>query len=332
MTQLPKLLLVGNGPTSLSALESLAGRFTLLGIFREVTEDARAKDEVVQLAKTLGVPVQFQTAPADIDAAIRKLRPDCVVVSSYNRILAPEVLKTCRFVNVHYAPLPRYRGRACVNWAIINGEPCTAITIHELTAALDAGRVLFQCLVSIGARDTVTDLYQQLNQLQKDHLAATIIRYLAGDVGSAQTESEATYGCTRLPEDGEINWASDTCATFALIRSLTEPFPGAFTYLHNRRMVVWRAEPLLPPPRYTGRIPGRIVAVSRTEGYVDVLTGDGVLRISEVEVEGDIRRQAADVIRSVRITLGFSAANLLERIVRLEHEIANLAQGKAQSS
>jgi methionyl-tRNA formyltransferase len=332
MTQLPKLLLVGNGPTSLSALESLAGRFTLLGIFREVPEDARAKDEVVHLAKTLGVPVQFQTAPADIDAAIRKLRPDCVVVSSYNRILAPEVLKTCRFVNVHYAPLPRYRGRACVNWAIINGEPCTAITIHELTAALDAGKVLFQCLVSIGARDTVTDLYQRLNQLQKDHLAATIIRYLAGDVGSAQTESEATYGCTRLPEDGEINWASNTCATFALIRGLTEPFPGAFTYLHNRRMVVWRAEPLLPPPRYTGRIPGRIVAVSRTEGYVDVLTGDGVLRISEVEVEGDIRRQAADVIRSVRITLGFNAANLLERIVRLEHEIADLAQGKAQSS
>jgi methionyl-tRNA formyltransferase len=326
MTQLPKVLLLGNGPTTLTALESLAERFTLVGIFREVVEDVRDKDVVIDRAQMLGVPIYRDTAPAMIDAVVQQVRPDCVVVSSYNRILQREVLKNCRFINVHYAPLPRYRGRACVNWAIINGEPCTAITIHEIVPELDAGNVLFQRFIPIGESDTVTDIYRRLNEVQKCHLAGTVSRYLGGDIGNPQVETQATYGCTRLPEDGEINWASTTRAIFRLIRSLADPFPGAYTYLNGRRMVVWRAEPVADPPQYSGRIAGRVILVSRTTGHVDVLTGDGVLRISEVQLEGDTKRPVAEIIKSVRVTLGISTVYLLERIAQLEKEVKKLAQ------
>ena len=176
MTQPARVLLVGNGPTSLSALESLVERFTLVGIFRDVAADTQGKDDVVRLAEQHRVPVYPQTDPATIHATVRQLRPDCVVVSSYNRILGRDILENCRFVNVHYATLPRYRGRACVNWAIINGESCTAITIHELAPGLDAGNVLFQRPVPIGESDTVTDLYRRLNELQRRHLGETVSR------------------------------------------------------------------------------------------------------------------------------------------------------------
>ncbi len=282
----------------------------------------------MQHAQNHGIRVYFDTTPAALDALVRQLRPDCVVVSSYNRILGREILKICRFINVHYAPLPRYRGRACVNWAIINGERCTAITIHELAPDLDAGNVLFQRLIPIGESDTVTAIYKRLNEIQKRHLGETVGRYLGGDKGSVQLDVDATYGCTRLPEDGEIDWMAATRTTYALIRGLTDPFPGAHTYLEGRRIVIWRAEPLSNPMRYSGRIPGRVIAISPIAGHVDVLTGDGVLRLLEVELEGGIRGPAADVIKSVRITLGMRMGYLLDRITRLEEQIKQLTQAR----
>jgi len=332
MTELPKILLLGNGPTSLSALESLTERFAVVGIVRESAEDGRDKDVVIRHARTIGVPIYPDAGPAAVAALLRQLHPDCVVVSSYNRILRPEVLQECRFINVHYAPLPRYRGRACVNWAIINGESCTAITIHALVPELDAGNVLFQRFVPIGESDTVTDIYRSLNELQKANLAVTVSRYLAGEIGEPQVEADATYGCTRLPQDGEINWASTTDETFRLIRSLTDPFPGAYTYFSGRRMVVWQAEPVADPPRYSGRIPGRVISVSQASGRVDVLTGDGILSLVGVELEGDIKRPPAQIIKSVRVTLGLCTKDLVQRISQLDMEIKELRRQSNMNS
>jgi methionyl-tRNA formyltransferase len=104
---------------------------------------------------------------------------------------------------------------------------------------------------------------------------------------------------------------------YDLVRALTPPYPGAFTYLDGERLTVWSAEPVADPPRYDGRVPGRVVRVS-PEGWVEVLTGDGVIRVREVERPGGPRRPAAEVVRSVKCTLGLSVADLLERIRALE--------------
>ena len=152
-------------------------------------------------------------------------RPDCTVVSSYNRILPSWVMGRCRFVNVHYAPLPEYRGRANVNWAIINGEAETAITIHVIAPGLDSGNILYQKRVPIGPHNTVEDLYASLNRLQHEALAETVARYISGYEGESQDETAATYGCTRIPDDGEINWSDRTTQIYALIRALAPPYP-----------------------------------------------------------------------------------------------------------
>jgi methionyl-tRNA formyltransferase len=308
-----RVLLVGQGSTTLTALQALLDRFDVVGIVR--ANDSG--DAAIRLAALAGVTVFADTSLVGVARAINETDPDGVVVSSYDRILPADLIAARPFVNVHYAPLPRYRGRATVNWAIINGEPDCAISIHSLVPGLDAGGILFQQFVPIGPSDTVTELYERLNAIQRDVLAGAVARRLAGDEGLPQDESRATYACTRLPEDGEIDWSASTETVDRLVRALTEPFPGAFTWLGPRRLVIRRAEPL-GGPRYEGRVPGRVVRVDRSTGVVDVLTGDGALRLHAVALDDSEPQRAADVITSVRQTLGLSAARLLAVLEGME--------------
>jgi methionyl-tRNA formyltransferase len=319
-----KVLLVGMGPTAPSALASLVDACAVVGVVRAVDAADRQSDPVVLLASRHRVPIFDVTSVTGLRVLVDQLRPDCVVVSSFDRILPADLIASCPFLNVHYAPLPQFRGRANVNWAIITGQSETAISIHVLAPGLDAGNILFQQAIPIDSNDTIGGLYDRLNQLQREHLGETVVRFLNGDGGTPQREDAATYGCTRLPSDGEIDWSRPTAEVHALIRALMPPYPGAFTYADGRRLVIWRASVVEQPRRFVGRVPGRVVDVSREHGYVDVLTGDGILRLVEVEAAAGRREPAASVLRSVRTTLGLRTSDLLSRIDALEREIDRL--------
>jgi methionyl-tRNA formyltransferase len=313
-----KVFLLGMGPTARTALDSLAEEFDVAGIVRDAAPAEAASDEVVGRAAELGVRVFPDADVAGVRGAITAIKPDCIVVSSYNRVLPADLISQERFVNVHYAPLPEYRGRANVNWAIINGEPEAAISIHILAARLDAGNILYQERIPIGPDDTVGDLYGRLNAIQARVLGTTVRAHIAGFDGIPQDESLASYGCTRIPEDGEIDWSAPTRQVYALVRALAAPYPGAFTYLGARPMHIVRAVPVVSAPRYAGRVPGRVIGRSGREGYVDALTGDGILRIHEVRLGDSAVRRAADCITSTKQTLGLRTADLLARIEALE--------------
>src|SRR5262245_26762556 len=267
---MPRVLLVGMGITAASALESLVETCSVVGIVRPVAAAERDSDPVAALAALLAIPLFGTPSLGALRDLVNALRPDCVVVSSYDRVLPADLIASCRFVNVHYAPLPQFRGRANVNWAIITGQPSTAISIHVLERDLDAGNILLQQAVPIGREDTVADLYDRLNELQRQHLGAAVVRFLGGDVGQPQPDGASTYGCTRLPSDGEIDWSATTEEIGALVRALVAPFPGAFTFFEGRRLVIWRASVVEAAPAYSGRVPGRVVRVNANDGHVDV--------------------------------------------------------------
>jgi methionyl-tRNA formyltransferase len=320
------VLLIGIGATTFSALESLLSKVNVQGIVRSVDSESGSDDPVINLAQQAGIPVFPEISQAQIKSLLLKFQPDCVVVSSYNQILPPELIALSTFLNVHYSPLPRYRGRANVNWAMINNEPFAAITIHRITPGLDEGNILFQQLIPIHLDDTIADVYNTLNEIQRQHLGDTVVSALNGATGIPQNSAEATYCCTRLPEDGDIDWADSTCSIDCFIRALGPPFPGAYTYFQGRKLLVWKAQPVEYPPSYVGRIPGRVVSRSAAAGYVDVLTGDGVIRLLEVQFEGYERIAAASAIKSVKSTLGLRMADLLDRIQTLEQELLRLKE------
>jgi methionyl-tRNA formyltransferase len=320
------VLLIGMGTTTLSALESLMSKCNVQGVVRNADTESSCDDPVVSLAQKAGIPIFTDTSQKEIKSLILKLQPDCVVVSSYNQILPSSTIGLSTFINVHYSSLPHYRGRANVNWAIINDEPCAAITIHKISPELDEGNILFQQLIPIRFDDTVADIYDSLNDIQRQHLGETVVKTFHGYAGVPQNNAEATYCCTRLPEDGEINWSASTRNIDCFIRALVSPFPGAYTYFQGQKLLVWQAKPVDNPPIYVGRIPGRVVGISKSEGYVDVLTGDGILRILEVQLAGEERTAAANVIKSVKSTLGLQISDLLNRIQILEEQITKFTE------
>jgi len=325
-----RVLLIGVGPTADTALESLLERFDVIGVVRNVEAPKAEADPVVRRARSAGVPIFPDISRHSIQRLVSELSPDSVVVSSYSRLFERETIALCPFVNVHYGPLPKYRGMAALNWAILNGDTSTAFTVHTIVEGMDAGRVLYQELIPIGVDDTVTELIDRLNELQRCHLGDAVARLLAGDTGVAQDEAAATYSCNRMPQDGEIDWSASTRDVYALVRALPPPFPGAFTYLRGRRLIVWRATPVLDSPPYSGRVPGRVVAVSKTDGTIDVLTGDGVMRLHNVQFEGGAPVAPSTLVTSVRTTLGLSKGELLERVQALETQVAALTRALKQ--
>lgn len=319
------IVLIGQGPTAETAIESLAAQHKVLAVFRKVTSP---DDLVAAFASAKAIPLIQDVTLANVRARLEELQPACVVISSYDRVLPPDILGLSRFVNVHYGPLPRYRGRANVNWAIINREPEAAITVHCVDSGLDSGNILLQENVEIGPDTTVTELYEQLNAVQRRALGSVVASFLGGELGRPQ-EGSATYCCTRIPEDGEIDWHASTGDVYALIRSLTEPYPGAFTFFNLERLTVVSARPVSEGAEYVGRVPGRICRIDRPNGTVDVLTGDGALRLYVVKTAEGTCCPAASVIQSLKHTLGLTRQDLLKRIEQLQQSIDSLMQASA---
>jgi methionyl-tRNA formyltransferase len=305
-----RVLLVGLGPTAHSALQGLLPAHDVVGLVRD------GDDETTRLAADVGVEVLSSTSLVGLRSAVQRLEPDCVVISSYRRVVPGDLVMACRWLNVHYAELPRLRGRATVNWALINGDPHTAITIHEVVPGLDQGNVLFQETVAIPERATVTDLYETLNAIQRQELGGVVSRFLGGFRGTVQDEANASYGATRLPCDGAIDWTSPTASIDRLVRALTHPFPGAYTWIGLDRLFVDLAEPATG--RWEGRVPGRVVAIDRESGGVEVLTGDGVLKLLMVHRADGPSLPASAVITSLNTTMGLQLQDVLERMAALE--------------
>jgi len=259
----------------------------------------------------------------------KEIQPDIAFVVGC-RILIPREIYQIPLLGtlaVHDSLLPEYRGFAPLNWSILNREDHTGVTLFHLSDLMDGGDIVAQKSVPIGPDDTAPVVYERVCQATVD-LVLEVYPLLAQ--GSApcikQDYATGSFTCSRTPADGMIDWSKPTIAIYDRVRALTYPYPGAFTYYEGKKLMVWKAKPLSNPPYYAGRIPGRVITISRPEGYVDVLTSDGALRILEVQFEGEYRTQAVNVIKSVRSTLGLRAVDLLDRIQTLEHRVAILME------
>lgn len=206
---------------------------------------------------------------------------------------------------LHDSLLPRYRGFSPTVWAMLNGETDTGVTLFEISQEIDAGDIVDRRRIAIGPDDTIGVVTERVTEAYVDLLRKNLERLLNGTAPRhPQDHSQATYVCKRMPEDNLIDWRASTESIYNLIRAVGFPYPGAFTYLEGRRIRVWSARRLPNRKTYVGRVPGRVVEVTG-EGSA-VLTGDGVLFLTRVQLEGGEVVCASDVLKSLDHTLGRS--------------------------
>jgi methionyl-tRNA formyltransferase len=241
----------------------------------------RSESFVAEAAR--GIPV---FAPRDLtDPAFLKdlkaLEPDLIVVVSLPRILPRAVFEIPRHgaINFHGALLPRYRGRAPVNWAIIHGETAAGLTVHRVTEKVDAGAILLQRSVPIGPDDTAGQVLERLRPLYPVLLDDALEAIGSGRAAwREQDESQATIFGKRGPEDGAIDWTRGARELHNWVRALAPPFPGAFTALKGRRLFIWSSRPL---DQDAGAPPGTVVAAGQ------VAAGKGILQVLDCRFEGE---------------------------------------------
>lgn len=305
-----RLVFMGTPAFALPALEALAkGPWQLVAA---VTQPDRprgrgrqpAAPPVKEAARAMGVPV---LQPADLRegearAELAALRPDLIVTAAFGQILPPAVLDIPPLgcLNLHASLLPRYRGAAPIQRAVMDGERVTGVTTMYMARGLDTGDVILQAATSIGARETAGELEERLATLGARLLYETVSLVAEGRAPRRPQENAlATWAPPLRREEERIAWERPAGRIVGLVRGLN-PQPGAYTTWGEKRFKVWRAEEREAPG---GAEPGTVLEVLPGAGFL-VQAGRGAVLVQQVQPAGKKTMAAADFVLGYRLQAG----------------------------
>ena len=301
-----RIVFMGTPAFAVPSLEGLAkAGHQIAGVFSQPDKPVGRHHNKLQptpvkeRALALGVPV-YQPATLRDGAALailRELDPELVVVAAYGRFLPDDILalppKGC--VNVHSSLLPKYRGSAPINWAILNGERVTGVTIQRMVHDMDAGDIILQRSIPIGEAEDASALYDRLAELGGGLAVEAAAQIEAGTaIYTPQDHTQATQAPMLSKEMSPVDWTRTAQEVFNHIRGLY-PWPGASTTaITGEPIKLWGAQVV---EKHTDAGPGTIVAAGK-QG-IDVACGElqHVLRILELQPPGKKRMSAADYLR-----------------------------------
>ncbi len=266
---------------------------------------------VYDLAKAHNINVY---RPAKIDAKIaadiKKLQPELIFSFYFRRLIPDDIIAMPRLgsYNLHGALLPKYRGQTCINWAVVNGETRTGATLHQMTDKADEGDIVDQRGFDIAFTDKAIDVFKKVSiiaaEIVRDNLAAL-------ENGTAkltvQDNSKATKYPRRRPKDGLLDFNRSARELYNLIRGVTHPFPGAFTFVNGRKLFIWWALPQPDNRKNTKdadeikRTIGKIICTNP----LSVGTADGILELKQLQWENDAQHSAQEFIDALPVGTEF---------------------------
>ncbi len=282
------IVFMGSPEFALPTLQLLANHFSIVGVVTQPDRPAGrgrvlTPPPVKILTSELGIPVIQPQRLTEPDAAqqLEVWAPDLIVVAAFGQILRPAVLNLPRFgcVNVHASLLPRWRGAAPIQAALLNGDERTGITIMLMDPGVDTGPILSQVSLPVTRQDTSGSLTAKLSELGANLLLETLPGYLAGTIQpQPQDDSQATYAPMINKEAGLLDFTQPAQGLEKLIRAFN-PWPGAYTYWKDKVLKLHRAHVIDTP---TAR-PGMMVIY---QGLPAFTTSQGILVIDELQPAG----------------------------------------------
>ena len=256
-------------------------------------------------AEARGVPVYFLENPREpvFGELVASFAPDFLFSFYYRYMIPAEVLETAPrgALNLHGSLLPRYRGRAPVNWVLVEGESETGVSLHYMVAKPDAGDLVDQERVAIEPADTAFTLYGKLETAARRLLDRALPALAAGTAKPVPMDlSKGSYRGGRKPADGRIDWSWPARRIYDLVRGVTHPYPGAFTTLRGAKLLVWWALALDGGPEAA---PGTVTAVDR-EGITVAAGEGGSVRLITLQLDGQPELPACSLALAAGIAPG----------------------------
>lgn len=306
-----RIIFMGTPDFAVNSLEAIlaAGHQVVLAVTQPDKPKGRGKNmqfpPVKECAIAHEIPVYQPRRirePECVDY-LRQYDPELIVVAAFGQILPMEILTMPKYgcINVHASLLPKYRGAAPIQWAVINGDPVSGVTIQRMAEGVDTGDIIAKVEVPLDKKETGGSLFDRLAEAG----AALCVEAMASiEAGKAtytpQDEAEATHVSMIKKEFGSIDWTQPAVNIERLIRGLN-PWPSAFTTLHEKTLKIWDAD---VKDENTDKPAGTIVKAEKQDLWVQ--TGDGVLMLSEVQLEGKKRMPVDAFMRGYTIEQGES--------------------------
>ena len=310
-----KIIFMGTPDFSVGTLEALveAGHEVVLAVTQPDKPKGRGKEmqftPVKECAMKFNIPV-FQPRKVREPECIEELRKynaDIMVVVAFGQLLPKEILEMTPYgcVNVHASLLPKYRGAAPIQWAIIDGEEVTGVTTMQMNEGLDTGDMLLKVEIPIEAKETGGSLFDKLSDAGAKLCVETLDKLEKKEITPIpQGETTTAYAKMLDKQVGNIDWTKSAVEIERLIRGLT-PWPSAYTNWNGKVMKIWDAQAL---EGASDALPGTIAHVDKEAFYVQ--TGNGFLKVCELQIPGKKRMDAAAFMRGYQVKAG----EVLERV------------------
>jgi len=258
----------------------------------------RAKELALPLYQTGGFPDR------ELSARLKAAGADLFVVAAFGTILKKDLLDipdVCS-LNAHASLLPKYRGAAPVNWAVINGERKTGVSVIRMNERMDAGDIVIKRETDIGKDETSEGLSQRLAEMGGTLVLDAIELIRSGAARFLrQDEAEATFAPKLKKKDGKLDWSADTVSILNRVRGL-KPWPGAYSFIGGRVLKIISAGPVATET-FSHFSPGEVVAAGAGQGLF-VKTGDGAISVFELQIEGKKPMRAEPFLRGHKIEVG----------------------------
>ena len=245
-------------------------------------------------------PVKLREEAAE--EVIRNTEADVIVVVAFGQLISQSILnmKSYGCINVHGSLLPKYRGAAPIQWAVIDGEPESGITIMQMDAGLDTGDMLLKAAVPLEPKETGGSLFEKLSARGASLCVEALEKLEAGTlIPQKQGESPTAYARMLTKDMGEIDWSRPAIELERLIRGLN-PWPSAYTQLSGKTLKIWDAD--VCEEEQAGTACGEIVRVTKDAVYV--ACGQGLLKINELQLQGKKRMDTAAFLRGYHLEKG----------------------------
>ena len=254
------------------------------------------------VAEELGIPVFQPVKIREAKDVLEKTEADVCVVAAFGQIIPASILHMKKYgcINVHASLLPKYRGAAPIQWAVIDGEKESGVTIMQMDEGLDTGDMLAKAIVPLDEKETGGSLFDKLSEAGGCLCVETLAKLEKGEITpEKQGESPTAYASMLDKKMGNIDWSKSAVVIERLVRGLN-PWPSAYTHLDGKTLKIWACD-VLPQSASKGES-GEILEV--TKDAIHVQTGDGILVLREIQLAGKARMDAGAFLRGYKVVPG----------------------------